>query len=241
MYGHFSLQEKTSSILPVTQACPGEAERGESSYLTTVVRPGAGFSEPGWWVDGLSHSSGCFWGSPWGSLQDSPASALHLGLPGLRHCLSCCLLPSSAPSASHSDSLFGLHSPSVWSPGGRNLFQGEQSWHSWYPLTYHQGRRQAVTFFSSVTSLQPPPTLWFLGWVSCTSSQTQGDTYQALHVLPLKLLSPDFRWKVYAYHPTHLREGGNQSISKELAPQNPPITFHCREPVYILLVDLWAS
>lgn len=46
---------------------------------------------------------------------------------------------------------------------------------------------------SHLVSLQPPPTLWSLGWVSCTSPQTQGDMYQALHMWPLKLLSPGFR------------------------------------------------
>ena len=33
-------------------------------------------------------------------------------------------------------------------------------------------------------------------------------------VLHVRFLSPDFRWKVYAYHPTHLREGGNRALAR---------------------------
>ena len=83
-----------------------------------------------------------------------------------------------------------------------------------FNLPSGEGASSHFLLLCHLVSLQPPPTLWFLGWVSHTSPQTQGDTYQALHVLPLKLLSPDFRWKVYAYHPTHLREGGNRALAR---------------------------
>ena len=174
MYGHFSPQEETSSILPISQACPSEAEREGSSFLTTVVRPGAGFSEPGWWVDGRSHSSGCFGGSPGDSPKDSPANSLRLDLPGFRQCLSCCLLPSSS-------TFWFPFKLSLWG----SLTLSVKPW--WvesvsrrprltflmpFNLPSGEGASRHFLFLCHLVSLQPPPTLWFLGWVSRTSPQT---------------------------------------------------------------------